>query len=321
MAYDYEHMNLVPKMCIVDSRTQCDTSVELGSHTFKMPIIPANMECVINEELAERLAQNGYFYILHRFLSNEQIIAFCHTMVSKKLITSISIGVNDESHTLLKQLLTQMIIPDYITIDIAHGHAIKMEKMICFIRTLYTNTKQPFIIAGNISTPDAVVDLERWGADATKVGIGGGSACSTFPLTGFGSRGIQASVIEACAKVAKKPIIADGGIKEPSQIAKSIVLGARLCMVGGMLSSLRDSPGNIVRDSEGRLFKEFWGSASEHQSGKKNRIEGFKRLNPMKERTFLEELQYLEECLQSSISYGGGVKLDDLLSVEYIIHH
>jgi GMP reductase len=316
-AFDYEHINLIPRLCIVASRSECDTTVQLGLHKFNLPVVPANMECVIDERIAENLATHGYFYILHRFLVDDKVVAFCTRMKSLNLIISISVGVNEPSYDLLRKLLANDIVPDYITIDIAHGHALKMRDMIQFIRSLYANTNQPFIIAGNICTPEAVQDLETWGADATKVGIGGGSACSTFPNTGFGSRGIQASVIQACALVAKKPIIADGGIKEPSQIAKSIVLGATMCMVGGMLSSLKDSPGNIVRDSEGRLYKEFWGSASEHQSGKKGRIEGFKRLNLMRDKTILEELTFLTECLQSSVSYGGGKQLSDLQNVKF----
>lgn len=319
MAFDYEHINLVPKLCIVESRSECDTSITFGRYKFKMPVVPANMECVINEELAERLAVNNYFYILHRFLTNEQIIQFCKNMKEKSLIVSISVGVNEPSYKLLSQLHSLNLIPDYITIDIAHGHSIKMQAMIKFIYDLF-GTQRPFIIAGNISTPEAVKDLETWGADATKCGIGPGVCCTTYPATGFGSRGMQAFMIQECAKVATKPLIADGGIRVPGDIAKSIVLGATLCMIGGMFSSLKDSPGNIVAGTDGRVYKEFWGSASEHQTGKSNRIEGTKKLALMQDKTVLEEMKYLEECLQSSISYGGGKLLEDLKTVSVIQH-
>jgi GMP reductase len=319
MAFDYEHINLVPKLCVVGSRSECDTSLTFGKYKFKMPVVPANMECVINEELAEKLAVNNYFYILHRFLTDEQIIEFCKKMKDKSLYTSISVGVNEPSYKLLTQLHSFNLIPDYITIDIAHGHSIKMQAMIKFIYHLF-GAQRPFIIAGNISTPDAVKDLESWGADACKAGIGPGMACTTYPATGFGSRGIQAFMIQECAKVATKPIIADGGIRVPGDIAKSIVLGASMCMVGGMFSSLKDSPGNVVMGTDGRMYKEFWGSASEHQSGKSNRIEGTKKLNLMQDKTLLEEMKYLEECLQSSISYGGGKVIDHLKTVSIIQH-
>jgi GMP reductase len=319
MAFDYEHINLVPKKCVVSSRSECDTSVTFGKHTFKMPVIPANMECVINQELAEKLASNHYFYILHRFLTDDQIIEFCKSMKSKSLFISISVGVNESSYTLLNRLKSEELIPDYVTIDIAHGHAVKMETMIKFIYELF-GAQRPFIIAGNVSTPEAVIELESWGADACKAGIGPGMACTTYPATGFGSRGMQAFMIQECAKVATKPFIADGGIRHPGDISKSIVLGATMCMVGGMFSALTDSPGNIVRGTDNLLYKEYWGSASEHQSGKSNRIEGTKKLILLKERSILEEMKYLEECLQSSISYGGGTHLHHLKSVSYIQH-
>ena len=65
--FDYNNINLIPKKCIVSSRSECDTSIKFGNYSFKLPIIPANMECVINEQLAEELAKKGYFYVIHRF--------------------------------------------------------------------------------------------------------------------------------------------------------------------------------------------------------------------------------------------------------------
>jgi GMP reductase len=113
--------------------------------------------------------------------------------------------------------------------------------------------------------------------------------------------------------------MADGGIKEPGDIAKCLVLGADVVMVGGMFSGLTDSPGEVVRGYDGKLYKEFWGSASAFQSGKKNRIEGTKKLIPYKEHTLVEELVYIKECLQSAISYGGGTSLECFKDVKYIV--
>ena len=322
MPFDFEHINLIPKKCIVESRSECDTSVKLGKHIFKLPVVPANMECVINDEIASTLAKNGYFYIHHRF--DVDIIEFCRKMKAMNLITSISIGVNDDAYTLLNELIINDLIPDYITIDIAHGHSIKMEKMIKWIHNIFTKEK-PFIIAGNVSTGEAVHDLALWGANAIKVGIGPGSACTTYTATGFGSRGIQASIIEQSATIIKQCeyhdtiIIADGGIKEHGDIVKSIALGASIVMVGGMFSGLNDSPGNIVKSTTGQIFKEFWGSASSFQSNKKNRIEGTKKLILMKPHSILEEMIHIEECIQSAISYGGGKDLSCFKDVKYFI--
>lgn len=319
MNFDYEQMNLIPKKCIVNSRNECDTSVQFGKYKFKLPVVPANMECVIDDDIAIKLASNGYFYIMHRF--NVDIIEFIKKMRFLKLITSISIGVNEDSYEILRNLLLENLIPDYITIDIAHGHSIKMEKILKWIHTNFLK-EVPFIIAGNVSTPEAVHDLESWGANAIKVGIGPGSACTTYNATGFGSRGAQASIVEQCANFCLKEstlIVADGGIKDVGDIAKSITLGASMVMIGGMFSALSDSPGNVVQGTDGQLYKEFWGSASIHQSNKKNRIEGTKKLLLMKQKTLLDEMNHIEESLQSSISYGGGKTLDCLKNVEYFI--
>ena len=314
--FDYHQMNLVPRKCIVTSRSLCDTSFTLGAHRFKMPIVPANMECVIDPAVASKLAQGGYFYIYHRFADT---FAFAARMKSLSLPISISVGVNEEAYSLIKQLAEADIFPDYVTVDIAHGHAEKMKDIIGHIKTVFPKT---FVIAGNVSTAKATRDLEAYGADAIKVGIGPGSACTTYTATGFGSRGAQASIVQHCAEARLKPetvIIADGGIKEPGDIAKSLVLGADLVMVGGMFSSLTDSPGTTIEGSDGRRYKEFWGSASSFQSSKTSRIEGTKKLQLMKNHGVLDEMRYLEECLQSAISYGGGSDLKCFKQVQFFV--
>ncbi len=282
-----------------------------------MPVIPANMECVINDNIAYKLASNGYFYIHNRFTNN--ITDFVAKMKALGLPVSISIGVNESSYALIDYLIAHNLVPEYITIDIAHGHSLKMQNMIGYIYNKFSEDSRPFIIAGNVSTGEGFNDLEKWGADAIKIGIGPGLACTTYMMTGFGSRGAQACVIEECAKARERNstiIIADGGIKEPGDIAKSLVLGADMCMIGGILSGLVDSPGNTVVIGD-KSYKELWGSASEYQSSKSMRIEGTKTLIPMKSHGILDEMTHLKECLQSAISYGGGTNLTCFKDVEY----
>ena len=314
MRFDFDDINLIPKKCIVSSRSECDTSLKFGNYTFKLPIVPANMECVLNMDLSRKLAENGYFYILHRFFTDQMILAFINNMNKDNLVTSISLGVNQDSYDLIGEIVKYGLKVDFITNDIAHGHSIKMEQMIKFLKENMPNT---FIIAGNVSTVDAVFELENWGADAIKVGIGPGSACTTYPSTGFGSRNCQASTIYHCATVANVPIIADGGIKNPGDIAKSLALGATMIMTGGLMSGYNDSPGHVV-EIDGKKFKEFWGSASSYQSGKSNRIEGKKTLVEYKEESILDGMKHIEECLQSSISYGGGKNLDAFVTVQWV---
>jgi GMP reductase len=314
MKFDFNDINLVPQKCIVNSRSECDTTVKFGNFKFKLPIVPANMECVLDTTLATKLSKGGYFYILHRFYSDEVILEFLSSMNKSGLTTSISLGVNEDSYNLVEKIIDSNLNVDFITIDIAHGHSIKMEKMIKHLKDVMPKS---FIIAGNISTTDAVLDLENWGADALKVGIGPGSACTTYPATGFGSRNCQASTVYDCSLAAAVPIISDGGIRNPGDITKALTLGATLVMVGGMMSGYKDSPGKIV-EIENKKYKEFWGSASGFQSGKLNRIEGKKTLIDFKNESIFDGLKYIEECLQSSISYGGGKNLTTFDSVKWI---
>ena len=316
--FDFDNITLLPQFSNVESRSECDASCVFGNHKFKLPIVPANMESIINIELAIELAKSGYFYILHRF--DIDAVSFVESMKKLNLISSISVGVNDDSYLLIDELVNKNLIPDYITIDIAHGHCIKMKKMVKYIKNKIPNV---FLIGGNICTPDAVIDLEEWGCDAVKCGIGGGSACTTYHSTGFGNRGWQAAMISDCVKVAKKPIIADGSIKEHCDIVKSLVLGASMVMVGGMLAGYDESPGKMVKNAiYGDCHKEFWGSASSSQLGKTNRIEGIKKLVPCKEVSIFNKLTEIEESIQSAISYAGGNPntIDCFCVVEYVLN-
>jgi len=312
--FDFDDMTLLPKFSYVESRSECDASCKLGKFEFRLPVVPANMESVIDVDLAIKLAREGYFYILHRFDIDE--VAFIKTMKEINLISSISIGVNDDSYVLIDELVSKDLIPDYITIDIAHGHSVKMKKMVHYIKNRMPDT---FLIGGNVCTPDAVNDLTEWGCDAIKCGIGGGSACTTYHSTGFGNRGWQAKMIKTCTKKSKVPIIADGSIKQDSDIVKSLVLGATMVMAGGMFAGYVESPGVVV-ENDCKSYKEFWGSASLSQSGKTNRVEGVKRLVEYKQSSIFNKLQSIEESMQSAISYAGAnpATLDCLITVDYV---
>lgn len=134
--FDYEDIQLIPNKCIVNSRSECDTTVQLGKFSFKMPVVPANMQTIIDESIAEFLAENGYFYIMHRFYEDQRI-PFIKKMQSRGLFTSISVGVKGYEYDFVKQLAEEKLNPDYITIDIAHGHSDPVINMIKHIKNIY----------------------------------------------------------------------------------------------------------------------------------------------------------------------------------------
>ena len=104
-----------------------------------------------------------------------------------------------------------------------------------WLSTLKKHLPEAFVIAGNVGTPEAVRELENAGADATKVGIGPGKVCITKIKTGFGTGGWQLAALRWCSKAARKPLIADGGIRTHGDIAKSIRFGATMVMIGSLL--------------------------------------------------------------------------------------
>ncbi|KLV27586.1 guanosine monophosphate reductase [Niallia circulans] len=311
--FDYEDIQLIPAKCIVDSRSECDTTVTLGGHTFKLPVVPANMQTIIDEKIAVYLAENGYFYIMHRF-QPEMRKAFIRDMQSRELIASISVGVKTEEYDFILQLADENLVPEFITIDIAHGHS---NAVIAMIKHIKKHLPNSFVIAGNVGTPEAVRELEHAGADATKVGIGPGKVCITKIKTGFGTGGWQLAALRWCAKAASKPIIADGGIRTHGDIAKSVRFGATMVMIGSLFAGHEESPGETI-EKDGKLYKEYFGSASEFQKGEKKNVEG-KKMYVEHKGHLQDTLTEMEQDLQSSISYAGGNKLDAIRNVDYVI--
>lgn len=339
IALGYKDVYLVPNKCLVRSRQEVDTTYtlklarkgrvqdftpktgELFSfdrefdvfYKFKLPVIPSNMKTVVDAKTYEKYVEGGLIPIMHRF--NVDFVSFLQGIDPRW--KAISVGVNNEDLVQLQKVqenLPQTKWPDLICIDIAHGHASTVAEMIGSIKTLFKEC-MPVVMAGNVTTPDAVEELQSWGADVIKVGIGPGQVCSTKNKTGFHVPMFTA--IQQCAEVAKVPIVADGGFRENGDIAKALVAGADLVMIGGMFAACTDSPAIIV---DGK--KEYYGSASALNKGYNRNIEGFHtHLNPTM--SIEDKIKEIQQDLQSAISYAGGNDLSalDLSRVRYNIVH
>jgi GMP reductase len=307
--YGYSDVYLVPRKTIVGSRSECDTSIQFGPKKFVMPVVPANMKSVVNAETCKFLARKGWFYVMHRF--EVDMGEFMYEMEKENLFTSISIGVNNDTYVDLKILKHQKRCPDYMTLDVANAWCPKAEAMIKFVKDNFPST---FLIVGNMATPDAVQEIESWGADAVKLFIGPGHACITKSKTGFTRPTI--SCLLDCVPAAKTPVIADGGVTEHGDIAKALACGATLVMAGSLFSGYNESASEII-EINGHKKAVYFGSASEHNKVKRSHVEGKKILLDYKGDMgeFLTELQ---EDLRSSISYAGGKDLSALLNCEFV---
>ena len=306
-SYGFEEVYLLHNKCIAKSRKDCDPSVILGGMKFKVPAVPANMKSVINQDTCVYLAKKGWFYIMHRFgIDNHEFTRFMH---DQGLFASISIGVNNDSYNALKLMKEDNVIPEFITLDIANAFSVKAESMIKFVKDNFGS----FLIAGNYATEEAVIALEGWGADATKTGISGGSACTTYYETGM-ARGIFSTILE-CSKVAKKPIIGDGGVACVGDLVKGCVAGATMGMAGNMFSGYSESAGKII-EIEGKRYKEYFGSASYNNTLNQRNVEG--KCILVEYRGEMEKiLMKVEDGFRSAISYAGGLDISALRNVRW----
>ncbi|MFA7421028.1 MAG: IMP dehydrogenase [Melioribacteraceae bacterium] len=173
-----------------------------------------------------------------------------------RLRVGAAVGVTHDTMDRVEALVASNV--DILSLDTAHGHSEGVLKTVKEIRKKYRNVQ---IIAGNIVTKEAALELERLGVDAVKVGIGAGSICTTRIVAGVGVPQITAVIEVAYALKGKIPVISDGGVKQTGDVAKAIAAGADTVMMGGMLAGCDETPGEKVL-FEGRSFKVYRGMGS-----------------------------------------------------------
>jgi len=306
--FSYDDIYLRPRHSSLSSRSDADVSVEFLGKRWKLPVIPATMEDVIDRKIAEYLSAHDYFYIYHRFGKEDTTHCFvANANVKNWKLISVAIGVNNNTLNQLTGIKKEGYRVDVLTIDVAHADHENVRPVISFIKENFPTTK---IIAGNVATGGGYKYLCDLGVDAVKVGIGGGKICTTKNKTGFHIPTFQ-SVLGCAAMGLDIPIIADGGIKHNGDIVKALVAGAQMAMAGGLFASCIDSPAKIVNGK-----KIYRGSTSYESKGKRRHIEGI-TLELEEGFTYAERLQEISEDLSSAISYGGGKDLSIFNCVEW----
>jgi IMP dehydrogenase len=232
-ALTYDDVALVPQFNNIPSRTEPSLETWL-TRKLKMaiPILAANMDTVISEEMAEILITQGSIPIFHRFTPMAEQEKWVKKFKDK---TFVSCGILKLDET--RKLLDLGALG--ACIDVAHGHSDRMFKHIQELKKTHPDKE---IIAGNVCTAMAYHDLVNAGADAVKVGVGPGAACTTRMVTGFGVP--QFSAVQDCARIAEKlrvPLIADGGIRTSRDVVLALAAGASTVMIGKLFGQTLES--------------------------------------------------------------------------------
>jgi GMP reductase len=321
ISYSYKDIVLQPAYSEVESRSSLDVSVEFLGKTFESVAIPANMKCTINFKKARELSEAGYFYVLHRFYDYEDILDWMIKNQEMETI-SISIGVNKKDYDFIDKIIEKDVGVDFITIDVAHGHHILVKKMITYIR----DKLKVKLIAGNVGTYEAAQDLYEWGADAVKIGLSMGKSCTTYNCTGVGTPMFSAVENIAEGKAFEGgdsiPIIADGQIREVGDVCKALVAGANMVMIGSEFAKCEDSPADIIGGpAMGNIDKKvFYGSASSTNKGHDGYVEGQTVYMDMRNETYIQYFERINQGIQSCMSYAGIDDITSLINMEYQIH-
>ncbi|MBI5139463.1 guanosine monophosphate reductase, partial [Candidatus Nomurabacteria bacterium] len=189
--------------------------------------------------------------VLHRFLSIDRNV---EEFKKCKYSTFVSMGCSEKDFERAEALKSAGAT--YYCIDVAHAHAKYVGKTLKCLRDLLPDA---CIMAGNVATYAGADYLASCGADIIRVGIGGGSVCSTRIKTGFGVP--MVTTIQECARV-DRSIVADGGIRVPGDVVKALAFGADFVMVGGIFAGSRSTPGPVIKKPDGTLVKEYRGMAS-----------------------------------------------------------
>ena len=308
----FDDVLLVPQYSEVTSRTEITLSQEMkGVGKLNLPIISAPMDTVTEVDMAVSMHKAGGLGIIHRYNTIAEQCAMVAQVIEKGATVGAAIGVTGDFVQRAQAL--RLIGVNLLCIDVAHGHHSNVRYAIETVRrTLGDDTH---IMAGNVATLSAFNDLADWGANSIKVGIGGGSICSTRIKTGHGVPTLQ-SVLE-CAKSDRDAyLVADCGMRTSGDIVKALAAGADFVMLGSLLAAADESPGVVwTRKEDGAKLKMYRGMASKEAQtdwrGSYSSIEGIsayvRSIGPAS-----DVLEELEVGIRSGLSYSGALSIREM---------
>lgn len=312
----FDDILLVPQHSNVRSRHNVDLTMTLGVNNkvvLSLPLIAAPMDTVCDYKMALALAENGALGSIHRYMSNEEQIAIANSLqYMGHYAAFFAIGATGDYFEQAQRLIEHGV--SAFIVDTANGHSNVAIRAVERLRELPIH-----IMAGNVSTWEGFKRLSDAGADSIRVGIGGGSACTTRVVTGHGVPTLASimDIVDA-RQDTDASIVADGGIRNSGDAVKAFAAGAHAVMLGSVLAGHAESPGETHYDNnDNPISKEFRGMASadaQHSRGYVSVVEGISTLIPYKGNV-ANTLETFKNGIKSGVSYSGLEKLSDL-SVE-----
>lgn len=323
----FDDVLLVPKYSEIKSRHDVELeitdwegdSIQAGDASFRLPIFAAPMDTVINKETAIVLANRGISPILHRYTTFEEQVRDYEAISSSLFVDAAPVGaaIGTGSMCLNQAIALYDVGCRLFCVDVAHGHHEAAIKVVSYLKHLYEDS---FVIAGNVATLEGFNALADAGANAIRVGIGGGSVCSTRVVTGHGIPTFQ-SVVDCSTSDRDCYIIADGGIRSTGDIVKSLAAGADFVMLGSMLAGREESPGETKTVGD-ITYKNYRGMASKSAQlewrGKVSVSEGVDSWRPVS--------SCLDDCIddilagvRSGLSYSGCAFLSDFYTMSEFV--
>lgn len=255
----FDDVLLLPnKSNVLPAEVDVSTKLTRKLH-LAVPFISSAMDTVTESSMAVAMSAMGGCGVIHRNL--EPALQAAQTEEAKRKGASIvgcAVGPGADLMERLKLLL--FAGADFIVLDTAHGHSQNVLNAVKRIKDSYPDTQ---LVAGNVATPEATVDLILAGADAVKVGIGPGSICTTRIVSGVGVP--QITAVYDCAMEARKrgvPVIADGGIRHSGDAVKALAAGASCVMLGKLLSGCEEAPGEVHESTVLGRVKTYRGMGS-----------------------------------------------------------
>lgn len=316
----FDDILLVPQESDVPSRHSVDLSMNVGSISLNLPIIAAPMDTVCGLNMCIAMAESGGMGILHRYMSIEEQIGITVQLYKAGYNFGVSVGATNGFMSDARKLVGSGA--KLVLVDIANGHSHYAIQAVRDLRKEFGDSVH--IMAGNVATVEGFKGLAMAGADSIRVGIGGGSACTTRIVSGHGIPTLQSimDIYQWKKDNTYTSIIADGGIRNSGDMVKAFAAGADAVMVGSMLAGTDESPGEVVTDHNGREVKMFRGMASAHAQmdkfGKVSVAEGVSTTVPYKG-SAKHILDQVRGGLGSGCSYSGVSTLSELAeNAEYV---